>query len=227
MSSAKITELVEVTIVDPINDYMVIVDVSDTTMAASGSTKKVTAYNLPISSGVQTALDAKITGLSSSVSGRMALFDGTTGKLLKEYTETGIVKVTAGVPTAVTAPTGLILGDSDSQVVSNKRINTRVFTVTSTGTATPDINTTDDYVITEQSGSLTLSVPTGTPLQGQRLMYIIGGNSTSSLIQWNAIYRAISVTLPTGTIPSGVIYAGMKYASAANRWDVLAIGSGT
>jgi hypothetical protein len=226
MSSSKITELSEVTIVDALNDYLVIVDVSDTTMAVSGTTKKVKPTNMPVSSGVQTALDAKVTGISSSTSGRLPLFDGTSGKLLKEYTETGIVKVTSGVPTAVTAPTGLILGDSDSQVVSNKRINTRVFTVTSTGTATPDITTTDDYVITAQSGSLTLSVPTGTPLQGQRLMYVIGGNNTSSLIQWNAIYRAISVTLPTGTIPSGVIYAGMKYASTANRWDVLAIGSG-
>lgn len=226
MSSAKITELSEVTIVDALNDYLVIVDVSDTTMAASGTTKKVLPTNVPISSGVQTALDAKVTGISSSTSGRLPLFDGTSGKLLKEYTETGIVKVTSGVPTAVTAPTGLILGDSDTQVVSNKRINTRVFTVASTGTATPDVSTTDDYVITEQSGTLTLSVPTGIPLQGQRLMYVIGGDSTSRLIQWNAIYRGIGLILPTGTVPSGILYAGMKYSSGPNRWDVLAVGSG-
>lgn len=227
MSSAKITELSEVTIVDALNDYLVIVDVSDTTMAVSGTTKKLLPTNLPVSSGMQTALDAKVTGISSSTSGRLSLFDGTTGKLLKEYTETGIVKVTSGVPTAVTAPTGLILGDSDSQVVSNKRINPRVFTVASTGTATPDVSTTDDYVITAQSGSLTLSVPTGIPLQGQRLMYSISCSGGISLIQWNAIYRGIGLTLPTGTMPSGILYAGCKYSSNVNRWDVLAIGSGT
>lgn len=226
MSSSKITELSEVTIVDALNDYLVIVDVSDTTMAASGTTKKVLPTNVPVSSGVQTALDAKVTGISSSTSGRLSLFDGTSGKLLKEYTETGIVKVTSGVPTAVTAPTGLILGDSDSQVVSNKRINPRVFTVASTGTATPDVSTTDDYIITAQTGILTISVPTGTPVQGQRLLYTIGGDSTSRLIQWNAIYSEISVTLPTGTMPSGFLYIGSKYYSPSNRWHVLAVGSG-
>lgn len=226
MSSSKISDLSEVTIVDALNDYLVIVDVSDTTMAVSGTTKKLLPTNLPVSSGMQTALDAKVTGISSSTSGRLPLFDGTTGKLLKEYTETGIVKVTSGVPTAVTAPTGLILGDSDSQVVTNKRINPRVFTVATTGTATPDVSTTDHYIITGQSSSLTLSVPTGVPVDGQRLLYTISDNGTQRLIQWNAIYRAISVTLPTGTIPSGIIYAGQVYHSGSNRWDVLAIGSG-
>ena len=227
MSSSKITELSEVTIVDVLNDYLVIVDVSDTTMASSGTTKKVLPNNLPVSSGMQSALDAKVTGISSSTSGRLPLFDGTSGKLLKEYTGTGIVKVTSGVPTAVTAPTGLILGDSDSQVVSNKRINPRVFTVTSTGTATPDVTTTDHYIITGQTSSLTVSVPTGTPVNGQRLLYTISDNGTQRLIQWNAIHRAISVTLPTGTVPSGVIYVGEVYNSGVNRWDVLAVGSGT
>lgn len=190
MSSAKITELSEVTIVDPLNDWFVMVDTSDTTMAASGTTKKVLPSNIPVGSG------------------------------------TGIVVTTSGIPTTVAAPTGLILGDSDSQVVSNKRINPRIFTVPSTGTATPDVSTTDHYIITGQTSSLTVSVPTGTPINGQRLLYTFSDNGTQRLIQWNAIHRAISVTLPTGTVPSGVIYVGEVYNQSVNRWDVLAVGSG-
>lgn len=226
MSSSKITELSEVTIVDALNDYLVIVDVSDTTMAASGTTKKVLPTNVPISSGVQTALDAKVTGISSSTSGRLPLFDGTSGKLLKEYTETGIVKVTSGVPTAVTAPTGLILGDSDTQTLTNKRINLRVTTITSTGTATPDVSTTDDYIITALATGVTFAPPTGSPTQGKPLMIRISDNGTARSIAWDGIYKQIGAALPTGTMPSGIIYIGMKYDATNVQWHTLAVGSG-
>ena len=226
MSSAKITDLVAVTSLDALNDYMVVVDVSDTTMAGSGSTKKVLPYNLPISSGTQTSLDAKITGISSSTSGRIPLFDGTSGKLLKEYTDTGIVQVTSGIPTAVTAPTGLIVGDSDSQTLSYKRINPRTTEITSATGITPDVSIKDDYIVTALATGITVNAPIGSPVQGQPLIIRFKDNGTSRSISWNSIFRAIGVTLPTATMTSGTTYVGQKYNLTDTKWDVIAIASG-
>lgn len=226
MTSAKITDLVEVTSLDALNDYFVVVDVSDATMAVSGSTKKVLPYNLPINSGTQVALDAKVTGISSSTSGRMPLFDGTSGKLLKEFTSTGLVRVTSGVPTAVAAPTGLIVGNSDTQTLTNKRINCRVYEIASTGTATPDVSTTDDYIITALATGVTFAAPTGTPTQGQKLIIRVTDNGTSRAITWNSAYKPIGITLPTATLASGVIYVGGKYNSTTSFWNMIAVGSG-
>jgi Pectate lyase superfamily protein len=55
--ATKISELVEATVVDNANDFLLMTDVSDTTMAASGSTKKVNPDKLPISTAVAEQLE--------------------------------------------------------------------------------------------------------------------------------------------------------------------------
>ena len=72
MADSKITALTALTAADPINDMLPIVDVSDTTMAASGTTKKISVNNILSSSptasgaltvtGLVTAGSATITG---------------------------------------------------------------------------------------------------------------------------------------------------------------------
>ena len=63
MADSKITALASIgTGTDPANDPLVIVDVSDTSMAASGTTKKVTLNNLLASSPTATLASATITG---------------------------------------------------------------------------------------------------------------------------------------------------------------------
>jgi hypothetical protein len=52
--------------------------------------------NKPISSNTQTALDAKVTGPASAVANRVATFDGTTGKLIKDSGFTIETSVPAG-----------------------------------------------------------------------------------------------------------------------------------
>lgn len=70
MADKKISELTELTTVDSSNDVLAIVDVSDTSSAASGTTKKVKPQNFPISDATQTALDLKAdaSALASKVS---------------------------------------------------------------------------------------------------------------------------------------------------------------
>ena len=63
MADSKITALTSIgTSTDPANDPLVIVDVSDTSMAATGTTKKVTLNNLLACSPTATLASATITG---------------------------------------------------------------------------------------------------------------------------------------------------------------------
>jgi len=72
MADSKITALTALTAADPVNDMFPVVDVSDTTMAASGTTKKISVNNILSSSptasgaltvtGLVTAGSATITG---------------------------------------------------------------------------------------------------------------------------------------------------------------------
>jgi hypothetical protein len=72
MADSKITALTALTAADPVNDMFPVVDVSDTSMAASGTTKKISVNNILSSSptasgaltvtGLVTAGSATITG---------------------------------------------------------------------------------------------------------------------------------------------------------------------
>ena len=62
MADTKITALTALTAADPANDVIPIVDVSDTTMAASGTTKKISVNNILGASGTATLASASISG---------------------------------------------------------------------------------------------------------------------------------------------------------------------
>jgi hypothetical protein len=63
MADTKITALTAITTVDPAVDVLPIVDVSDTTMAASGTTKKITSNQILGAGGTATLASATITGV--------------------------------------------------------------------------------------------------------------------------------------------------------------------
>lgn len=65
MPDTKITALTALTAADPANDVLPIVDVSDTTMAASGTTKKISINNVLGCSGTATLASATITGAAT------------------------------------------------------------------------------------------------------------------------------------------------------------------
>ena len=62
MADTKITALTALTAADPANDVIPIVDVSDTSMAQSGTTKKISVNNILGASGTATLASATITG---------------------------------------------------------------------------------------------------------------------------------------------------------------------
>ncbi|MDQ5982953.1 MAG: hypothetical protein QG549_951, partial [Patescibacteria group bacterium] len=84
---------------------------------------------LPTSAAVKSYVDSTGSGDAStntatSVDSEVALFSSTTGKLLKRATGSGIAKLTSGVLSTVTAPSGAIVGDTDTQTLSNKTFGT-------------------------------------------------------------------------------------------------------
>jgi hypothetical protein len=96
---------------------------------------------------------------------------------------------------------------------------------TSTATLTINSNLQDLGVITAQAAALTIAAPTGTPIQGQKLIFRIKDNGTARAITWNAIFRIIGTTLPTTTVINKTTYVGCIYNSTDTKWDVVVVNT--
>lgn len=136
---------------------------------------------------------------------------------------TGTVAITNGGTGATTLAGASIATYAGAETLTNKRINPRVSTTTSTATLTPDISSFDQYNLTAQAAALTVAAPTGTPVDGNKIMFRFLDNGTARAITWNATYTAIGVTLPTTTVISKMLYVGCIYNAANTRWDVIAV----
>ena len=143
----------------------------------------------------------------------------------------GIAVVSSGTSwgTTLTAPSGTIVGTTDTQTLTNKRITTRSLSLASTsGAITPDSDTYDqvNYSLT---GSSSFSNPTATTVtNGQKLSIRIYAASTQTVSSWSSStngYRAIGVTLPTSVAAGKTVYVGCIWNSTDSFWDVVAVAT--
>ena len=112
---------------------------------------------------------------------------------------------------------------SGTETLTNKRIDPRVTSAASASSLTPDISVSDVYAYTALAAGLTINAPTGTPLDGDKLIFRLLDNGTSRALTWNATYTVIGVTLPTATTISKTTYVGCIYNANNTRWDVIAV----
>lgn len=143
---------------------------------------------------------------------------GTTGQALTKVSNTDYDTTWSDVVT----PTA-------TQTLTNKRVNPRAVAAGATsGTLTPNGDTTDVFNAFGLTGAITVATPSGTPVDGQRLMLRFEDDGTGRGITWttsSGAYRAVGVTLPTTTVASKVTYVGCVYNSTDIFWDAIAVAT--
>jgi len=141
---------------------------------------------------------------------------------IKRGTIAGIPTLAAGEPGFSTDTFQLFVGDG----TTNRYIGgqPRTVTIVSSATPTPDAGITDIYTVTALAAAATFGAPTGTPVNGQKLIIRIKDDATARTLAWNAIYRAgTDVALPTTTVISKTLYCGFIYNSTDSKWDLVAL----
>lgn len=199
MANKRISELTTLTTTAS-GDVLPIVDVSDTTDAASGTTKKITFTNLT-------------SGFLASPT-----FSGT-------VTLTGTTIVNTGTITLPTSTTTLI-GTGTTNTLTNKRITKRAPTVTQSATPTINTDVTDVAHITGLAQAITSFTTnlSGTPVEGDMLRIDITDNGTARAISWGASFESSgNVTLPTTTVISTRMDIGFIWNSVTSKWRCVAV----
>ena len=140
---------------------------------------------------------------------------------------TGIT-ITDGVLSLSSAPSGGIVGTTDTQTLTNKRITPRVNAQTTT--TSPWAWNSDSYdqqSFSALANALTINADAGTPTDGQRTIFRFEDSGTARALTWTTgatkAFRAIGVTLPTTTVVGKTTYVGCIYNTVDSRWDVVAV----
>lgn len=165
--------------------------------------------------------------LATDVAGILPIANGGTGAAA---ISSGVVTSNGTTLSSVTQPAGDLVGTTATQTLTNKTVQLRVSTVVSIPgpTFNPDVNNYDMFVVTSQSSSLAFGTATGTPYNGQRVIFRVTAASTIAISFSSAFngYRAVGVILPSSLSGGYTLYVGCIWNSSISQWDVLAVNTG-
>lgn len=198
MADSKITALAALTAADPVNDMFPVVDVSDTSMAASGTTKRISANNIlsssPTASGALT-VTGLVTAGSATITGALTV-DTTTLKVDATNDRVGIGTATPGVRCD-------ILSDNNTSLAAILRVNSN----------NAAVNTALAYDGLIASGGMTLQAGTSASI-----IFNTNGANESGRINTTGVYVLKGGTTTANGI--GVAFPATQSASSdANCLD--------
>ena len=107
---------------------------------------------------------------------------------------------------------------------SDAKISVRTNAQSSPSTLTPNMDNYDFHAVTNLNTNMTIAAPTGTPVNGQGIMFRIKDNGTGRTLTWNGIYRAIGITIPISTTASKTMYVSGRWNAEAGKVDLLSVG---
>lgn len=163
-----------------------------------------------------------VSGPASSIDGEIALFDSTTGKLIKRATQTGMAKVTNGVLSALTGTTTgqAIVWNGSDWVADDISISMDSQTSITNGSAvTISVNPRQNIRVGAASAITLSTTPFGAsdPSKDGTEITLIGTSDTNTV----GITRTDSAN---GAITNGDVILGkydsitLRYVSADDRW---------
>lgn len=176
---------------------------------------------------VSNAISGSVTGASTSCSGNAAtvtngLYTTDIGSAVQAYNSN--LTTWAGK----TVPSGTVVGISDTQTLTNKRITPRISTLASYTTDTgSSINgdTQDMFIVTAQAGALKFMNPSGTPTDGQKLIISVASSTTATrALTWDTAYGATTVALPsTTTATTATLTIGFIWSASKSLWQIVGV----
>jgi hypothetical protein len=96
------------------------------------------------------------------------------------------------------------------------------FSTPTSATPTPNADNYAQYCLTALDVAADFQIPTGTPIDGQKLIIRIRDDTTPRALTWNTIYANRGATLPATTVSGKTHYVGLIYNAALTTWDCVA-----